>query len=163
MHTLHRVAVQLLFVKKPFSDVTKLAANFIEKNKELLLRKPLVEHLLQNKQEGEVWIQSSSPEFLVTLIGKMVGADRVLGTSYTLDEKGAVLSIRNVVDGTAKLASLKAYLKERMIDNAVITVYSDNINDLPLLEYATNAIVVCPDKQLRKIAKERMWRIWDVE
>ena len=39
--------------------------------------------------------------------------------------------------------------------------YSDSIHDLPLLEFADIAVAISPDKELRRVAKEREWLIDD--
>lgn len=41
--------------------------------------------------------------------------------------------------------------------------YSDHYSDIPMLEYAEEAIVVDPDKKLKRVAKGRGWKIedWD--
>jgi len=43
-----------------------------------------------------------------------------------------------------------------------ISVYSDSLNDLPLLEWATHPVATNPDARLRTIALERGWRILDL-
>ena len=43
-----------------------------------------------------------------------------------------------------------------------IAVYSDSLNDLPLLERATDPIATNPSPQLEAIAKERGWRIMNL-
>jgi phosphoserine phosphatase len=40
-----------------------------------------------------------------------------------------------------------------------ISVYSDSVNDLPLLERATDAVATNPTPALRTIAEERGWRL----
>ncbi len=47
----------------------------------------------------------------------------------------------------------------RLDDFAEVAVYSDSINDLPLLELATNAVATNPNPSLEAIARERGWRI----
>ncbi|MFL6662498.1 MAG: HAD family hydrolase [Rhizobacter sp.] len=43
-----------------------------------------------------------------------------------------------------------------------IAVYSDSLNDLPLLERATDPVATNPSPQLEAIAKERGWRIMNL-
>ena len=40
-----------------------------------------------------------------------------------------------------------------------ISVYSDSVNDLPLLERATDPVATNPSPALQAIARERGWRI----
>lgn len=37
--------------------------------------------------------------------------------------------------------------------------YSDSVTDLPMLELVGNPVAVNPDRELRRIATERSWRI----
>ena len=43
-----------------------------------------------------------------------------------------------------------------------IAVYSDSLNDLALLERATDPVATNPSPQLEAIAKERGWRIMNL-
>lgn len=43
-----------------------------------------------------------------------------------------------------------------------ISVYSDSINDLPLLERATEPVATNPSSALRRIAEQRAWRILEL-
>ena len=40
-----------------------------------------------------------------------------------------------------------------------ISVYSDSLNDLPLLEVATDPVATNPSAALETLARERQWRI----
>ena len=40
-----------------------------------------------------------------------------------------------------------------------ISVYSDSVNDLPLLERATDPVATNPSPALQKIAEARGWRV----
>ena len=48
---------------------------------------------------------------------------------------------------------------KRWADFGRISVYSDSVNDLPLLEHATDPVATNPTPALRQIAEARGWRV----
>ena len=58
-----------------------------------------------------------------------------------------------------KLTRLDQWLAGRDVEES--WAYSDSINDRFLLEYATHAIAVNPDKRLQTLAQEKNWQIQD--
>lgn len=63
-----------------------------------------------------------------------------------------------------KVTRVAQWLQGRGLDWDTVhtTFYSDSINDLPLLEKATQPVATNPDAPLRAIAGERGWRILDL-
>ena len=49
--------------------------------------------------------------------------------------------------------------RRRWADFERISVYSDSLNDLPLLERATDPVATNPSAALEALARERGWRI----
>ena len=72
---------------------------------------------------------------------------------------GRTLGTPNMREG--KLQRLRDWLAAERIalDAAAATVYSDSINDLPLLEAVRHPVAVDPDPCLAAVAKERGWRV----
>ena len=65
--------------------------------------------------------------------------------------------------GHSKLAMIEAYLRSAQIDRRKTRVrfYSDHASDLPTFEWADDPVAVNPSARLRKIARERGWRVLD--
>lgn len=61
--------------------------------------------------------------------------------------------------GEGKLQRYLQWLQQNNIKAKSAALYSDSINDLPLLSYVEKPIVVDPDPQLQKIALQRNWEI----
>lgn len=59
--------------------------------------------------------------------------------------------------GKGKLDRFKLWLEKENIKPTHTILYSDSINDLPLLEFVDKPIVVDPDQYLHNIAIERNW------
>jgi HAD superfamily hydrolase (TIGR01490 family) len=93
--------------------------------------------------------------------------DDLLATEVALDGVGEAarccgrtLGVPNMREG--KLTRMRAWLHAQglpltALDRAVF--YSDSVNDLPLLERATDPVATNPTPALRRIAEERGWRI----
>jgi phosphoserine phosphatase len=99
----------------------------------------------------KVYLLSSSPDFLVSRIGKELGFDGWAGTEYSIDKEGKLCEISTLVTGNQKLEIAKRWSQGFAI------AYSDHIDDLPLLEWAGKAILVNPESRLRAIGKSRGW------
>ena len=106
----------------------------------------------------KVYIVSSSPEGVVRPLAQRLGVDDVIATRA------------EVVDGkfTGNL-EFYAYREQKAeairelegIDLEGSYAYSDSITDLPMLEAVGNPVAVNPDRELRKIAQQREWKIRD--
>jgi phosphoserine phosphatase len=109
-----------------------------------------------HKQGAEIILVSAAFEQAVVYFGKKIASENItgIGTPVYL-EKGKLCLEKDLTVKERKLALLKERIGAKKIDYAL----GDSISDLPMLEEATHPIAVSPDKQLRKIAAEREWRI----
>lgn len=78
---------------------------------------------------------------------------------------GRTLGTPNMREG--KLQRLHDWLYAQRLalgalDAVDSTMYSDSINDLPLLEAVRHAVAVNPDKRLAAVARERRWPVIDL-
>ena len=106
----------------------------------------------------KVYIVSSSPEGVVRPLARRMGVDDIIATRA------------EVVDGKFTGAlEFYAYREQKAeairelegIDLEGSYAYSDSITDLPMLEAVGNPVAVNPDRELRKIAQQREWKIRD--
>jgi HAD superfamily hydrolase (TIGR01490 family) len=110
------------------------------------------------------FVATAAPAELAEIVAQGLGMTGGLGTNAEVDEEerysgrlaGAVLQ------GPAKAGAVAAHAAATGIDLSASVAYSDSINDLPLLELVGTAEVVNPDRQLRKVAQRRGWRVHDV-
>lgn len=131
--------------------------------KTYLLKKvyaPAVALLMEAKQAGHyTLLVSSSPSFLVRHVADFFHIDEWRATEYEVDSNNCLQRIRSLVDGNTKaewIASLKA---RQGIDRESITAYSDSYLDMPFLLSAGEAVAVNPDRKLKKIFKQKNWRV----
>jgi HAD superfamily phosphoserine phosphatase-like hydrolase len=88
-------------------------------------------------------------------------ADDVLATALAIDPARV---LTGEIDGRAvveeeTLEAIRRYERERGLEVASRTVLSDSHEDLPMLGYATEAIVVRPGRLLRRHAAANGWSV----
>ncbi len=107
----------------------------------------------QRKGQGRAVILSCSPAFLVEPIANFLGVDETVSSIYTTDNDGCLLDIAKVIDGKAKADYMHRYAYDETV------AFSDSFDDLPFLEKASRAIVVRPDRKLRRFARKNKWEM----
>ncbi|HWH31881.1 MAG TPA: HAD-IB family hydrolase [Egibacteraceae bacterium] len=117
----------------------------------------------EHKAAGrDLYLVSSSGEEVVVPLAEYLGVPHVIATRAGMDDAGCY-------DGTLdfycyaenKAIAIRAEAEAKGIDLDASFAYSDSVTDLPMLEAVGNPVAVNPDKELRKIAEERGWRIMD--
>jgi HAD superfamily hydrolase (TIGR01490 family) len=109
----------------------------------------------------KVYIVSSSPEEVVRPLAERLGVDDVLATRAEC--------IDGLYTGNLEFYCYREQKAERIIEMAQEDgldlrgsfAYSDSITDLPMLEAVGNPVAVNPDRELRRVAEQRGWRIRD--
>ena len=114
----------------------------------------------RHKEHGrEVVIVSSSGAEVVEPIGAMVGADEVIATQMVVKDGKYTGDIARYVYGVGKGEAIREFAEKRGYALADCHAYSDSITDLPMLDEVGHAVVVNPDRALRKAAVERGWPV----
>lgn len=106
-----------------------------------------------------VCIVSSSPEEVVEPLASMLRIDTYIATKPRIIDGKYTGDLDFYCYGANKPKALKELAAARRIDLGGSFAYSDSATDLPMLETVGNPVAVNPDKELRKIAVERGWRI----
>ena len=111
-----------------------------------------------------VALVTATNDFVTAPIARALGIADLIAVRL---ERGAGGTITGRIDGTpsyreGKVVRVEQWLAERggsWADYQRISVYSDSVNDLPLLERATDAVATNPTPALQTIAAERGWRL----
>jgi HAD superfamily hydrolase (TIGR01490 family) len=127
---------------------------------------PQAQALVRKHQDAGdlVAIVTATNEFVTRPIAQAFGVPELLAIELERDSAGAVTgAIKGVPtyqDG--KVVRVEQWLAAQQAgwnDFDRITVYSDSINDLPLLERATDPVATNPSAALEAVATERGWAI----
>lgn len=106
-----------------------------------------------------ICIVSSSPEEIVAPLAHMLRVDRWIATRPTIEDGKYTGGLDFYAYGPHKAEAMKSLAEELGLDLDASFAYSDSVTDLPMLERVGNPVVVNPDKDLRRIAEERGWKI----
>ncbi|MFT4085170.1 MAG: HAD family hydrolase [Nocardioides sp.] len=107
----------------------------------------------------DVVIVSASGQEVVEPIGEMLGADHVVATRMEIADGKYTGEIAHYAYAEEKAAAIRALAEQRDYDLATSYAYSDSITDVHMLEAVGHPYAVNPDKELRRVAKERGWPI----
>ena len=129
------------------------------------LRPPAVELVRSHQARGDlVALVTATNDFVTAPIARALGIGDLLAVRLERDAGG---TITGRIAGTpsyrdGKVTRVQEWLAERgreWADFDRISVYSDSVNDLPLLERATDPVATNPTPALRAVAQTRGWRI----
>ena len=128
--------------------------------------RPAARELVQTHQaRGDlVALVTATNDFITSPIARAFGIAELLAVRLARGPGG---TITGGIDGTpsyraGKVTRVHEWLAargERLAGFERISVYSDSVNDLPLLELATDPVATNPTPALATIARERGWRI----
>ena len=129
------------------------------------MRPQALELVREHQSRGDlVALVTATNDFVTTPIAQAFGIADLLAVRLARDAGG---TITGGIDGTpsyreGKVTRVQAWLAERgktWADFERISVYSDSVNDLPLLERATDPVATNPTPALLQIAEARGWRV----
>ena len=108
-------------------------------------------------------VVSASPIELVGRISDALGLEGAVATRSELDDGCYTGRLAGeFCYGHGKVIEIEKLAAERGYDLTRSWAYSDSISDLPMMERVGNAVAVNPDKELRRLAGERGWRIVEI-
>jgi len=116
--------------------------------------------LLDKHSSDECLITSGTLSFIVKEVASLLGVKIFFGTDPEIKEgcyTGRISGNPNF--GEEKVTKIKKWLGDRSVTKTV--AYSDSINDLPLLNFSSKAVVLNPDSKLREVAISLGWEIDD--
>lgn len=109
----------------------------------------------------DIVIVSTSGSEVVTPIGEMLGADRIIATVMVQLDGRYTGDIEFYAYADNKAAAIVELAEREDYDLAASYAYSDSVTDLPMLEAVGHPHAVNPDKALRKVAVARDWPVLD--
>ena len=107
----------------------------------------------------DVIIVSTSGSEVVEPIGEMLGADKVIATRMTVEDGKYTGGIDFYAYAENKAKAISDLARKRGYDLDRSYAYSDSVTDVHMLEEVGHPHAVNPDKDLRRIARDRGWPI----
>lgn len=107
----------------------------------------------------DVVIVSTSGTEVVEPIGRMLGADHVVGTRLEEEDGRYTGGIAYYAYAEEKANAARRLAEEHGYDLAASYAYSDSVTDAPLLEAVGHPHAVNPDRELRRMAAARGWPV----
>jgi HAD superfamily hydrolase (TIGR01490 family) len=147
------------------SELDGARARFMREVIEPALRREALELVESHRERGDrLAIVTSTNDFITAPIAAAFGIDALIATGLERDAAGAI---------TGRIAGVPAFREGKAVrvgqwlaesgsgwsDFERISVYSDSLNDLPLLERATDPVATNPSPELEALAEARRWRI----
>lgn len=114
----------------------------------------------KNIAETEVILITATLSFISKMVSEYVGFHDCIATEGEIvagEFTGKVAGTPSIAEG--KVTRYLQWLDANNIQPKFSVLYSDSINDLPLLNYVEKPIVVDPDESLLQIAEQRNWDV----
>ncbi|HET6563440.1 MAG TPA: HAD family hydrolase [Marmoricola sp.] len=107
----------------------------------------------------DVIIVSASGSEMVEPIGELLGVDAVVASQLSTEEGRFTGAIAFYAYAENKAVAMRDLAERRGYDLSRSFAYSDSITDIHMLEVVGHPHAVNPDRELRRIAREREWPI----
>ena len=153
------------FIQKPIMGLTReeldnLVEEFIQKNIHHLTDNLTRDLLNEASSADKVLIASGSHDFLVRGFADFFKIDSSIGTPVELKNNiftGQLSGEPTFSDGKVRAVEKWCNSNDTEVKDSIF--YSDSINDLPMFEVCGVPVAVNPDEKLKKIAKERAFKV----
>ena len=150
---------------RPLDEALAVRADFMHQVMAPALRASAHELVRRHQQSGDrVAIVTATNEFVTRPIADAFGVDQLIAIRLARDENGrfdgTALGVPSFREG--KIVRVTQWLGEQGLRREAferVTVYSDSMNDLPLLEWATHPVATNPGPELARLAYARGWPI----
>ena len=126
----------------------------------------MLEEIWRHQDEGRAcFIVSAAGNGIVESLAAVLGMEGGIGTRYELGPDGAFTGRLDgpFVYGPGKVEAMERFAADHSIDLAESYAYSDSVSDLPMLRAVGHAVVVNPDADLARIAREEGWQVMQFE
>jgi HAD superfamily hydrolase (TIGR01490 family) len=105
------------------------------------------------------YIVTAAAQDLADILARVLALDGALGSELSGIESGVYTGRGEglFMYGQGKASAIRELVARESLDLAASYAYSDSLSDLPMLECVGHPVVVNPDAELRRIARERGW------
>jgi HAD superfamily hydrolase (TIGR01490 family) len=120
-----------------------------------------LELIEQHRAAGRrVFIVSASPSEIVEPLADHLEVDEAIASRARIDDEGCYTGeMAFYAYGDNKAVAMREIAEREDLDLSESWAYSDSATDLPMLEAVGHPVVVNPDRELARIARERQWEV----
>jgi HAD superfamily hydrolase (TIGR01490 family) len=141
-------------------DMRRLVGDAMEPVLRPLVYEEPLALLRRHRERGErVYIVSATLQEIVELVAEDLGFDGAIGSTCEIVDGVYTGRSLRAAHGVGKADALRELAAAEGIDLAASTAYSDSYSDVPFLEAVGYPVAANPDPKLRRIARERGWKI----
>jgi phosphoserine phosphatase len=156
MQRLHASIFRSLFLGRRAEEIRNAADRFFEEKGKNLFKVDVAEEILLLQKEGaRVMLLSSSPDFLVERVADYIGVEEWSATEYVVRDE-IFSKLGKIITGSEK-AKIAADVRSR--EGSSITIFTNSMLDLPLIQIADHVVAVAPDRRLLRLSKQKGWRV----
>ena len=147
-------------------ELRPLVESFADKQAVSNVRPGALAAISHDKAEGRrLVLATASYRLYADAIAERLGFDDVIGTGSVigLDERVHAKILGENCYGPAKLRMIAGWVEKSGLKGAHghVRFYSDHVSDRPAFEWADEPVAVNPHGKLRRLARERGWRVED--
>jgi HAD superfamily hydrolase (TIGR01490 family) len=108
-----------------------------------------------------VYIATAASQELASILAQVLALDGGIGSEFSEVKNGVFTGEPTglFVYGAAKAEAIKQLVEREGIDLDASYAYSDSASDLPMLRLVGHPVVVNPDAELQRAAREQGWEI----
>jgi HAD superfamily hydrolase (TIGR01490 family) len=150
----------LVLAGYPVEDMRVLVAEAMEPVLRPLVYAEPLRLVERHHERGErVYVVSATLQEIVEAIADDLGLDGALGTVCEVQDGRYTGRALRALHAEAKAECVRDLARCEDLDLALSTAYSDSHTDLPFLEVVGYPVAVNPDRELRRVARDRGWPV----
>lgn len=149
------------FVGKSITELDVIIRDFFKSTLRNRFVPQLLEIIKKAKDNGDdIVLASNAIHPIIKVIGDYLGVANILCTQVGSNSGVFSGTIEGkLMYGVTKLDAVKYFIEKKGERYQKTWVYTDHHSDVPLLEWATDPVVVNPDRVLLKKARVKGWQI----
>jgi HAD superfamily hydrolase (TIGR01490 family) len=108
-----------------------------------------------------VYIVTAAAQELAEALARVVAFDGAIGSQFSDSDEGVYTGRASglFVYGQAKAVAVAEVAESDGLDLSASYAYSDSASDLPMLRAVGHAVVVSPDSELERLARQEGWQV----
>jgi HAD superfamily hydrolase (TIGR01490 family) len=130
------------------------------------LHPEMLEIAYDHQDQGRpVYIVTAAAQELAEVLAHVTAFDGAIGSHFSDSDNGVYTGRASglFVYGEAKAVAIAQVAQAEGIDLAASYAYSDSASDLPMLRAVGHPVVVSPDADLRRLARQEGWQVMHLD